>query len=171
MASSLPNRIFSGDTCGEEERVLQHNAHLPPQALLGYLAQIVSINRDPAFGRIMKAAEQFHQGRFSGTGFPDQGDGLTGGYVEIDICQDHLRIIGVMKGHIFKRHSAVDQGQIECAPAGLDFNGGVQEAEDPLPARHGGLKLIVTLAKPRMGSKKRSTYRINATSVPAVISS
>ncbi len=106
------------DTGGEEKRVLQHYAHLPPQALLGYLTQIVSINGDPAFGGIMKAAEQFNQGRFPSPGFPDQGDGLAGGHIEIDICQDPLRIIGVVKGDFFKGHPAVDHGQIECNRAG-----------------------------------------------------
>ena len=47
-----------GDRVAEQERLLKHQADVPPQVVEVEVAQVVAVEQNPAAGRIVKAAEQ-----------------------------------------------------------------------------------------------------------------
>ena len=63
-----------GNRTGENEAVLQHNAHLAAQRMQGYVHHAVSVNHHFALFNIIKAADQIDNGCFSRAGRADNGN-------------------------------------------------------------------------------------------------
>ncbi len=49
----------------EQERILQHDAHMLTQQLFGHLPHIAAVHRDPAFIHIIEAEEQIQDRAFA----------------------------------------------------------------------------------------------------------
>ena len=82
-----PEQDIFLDRAIEQERVLQHRAHLPPQAGLGHRPQIEAVHAQAARSRIVEAGEQLDQRRLARAGLAHQRHRLAGADIKIDLLQ------------------------------------------------------------------------------------
>ena len=73
------------DGAGEQEVVLGHDAHLPPQAFDGNLLHVMAVDVHMALLNVVKTADQIDDGGFSGSGRSHQRDGFAGTDVKAHI--------------------------------------------------------------------------------------
>ena len=66
------------DGAGEQEIILGHDAHLPPQAFDGNLLHVMAVDVHMALLNVVKTAYEIDDGGFSGSGGAYKGDGLSG---------------------------------------------------------------------------------------------
>ena len=62
----------------EQQRVLQHEAHLIAQRLQSVVADVFAINQNSAAGWIKKPGDEAHESGFAGTGRTDDGHRFPG---------------------------------------------------------------------------------------------
>ena len=65
VASGRPKAMFSRTVPGEEEALLRDDPELAPEALLRHVAQVVAVDRDPAFARVVEAREELGDRRLA----------------------------------------------------------------------------------------------------------
>ena len=78
------------DGAGEEEDVLLDDADLAAEGGEGHVADIDAVDRDAAAVELVEARQEGGDRRLAGAGGADEGDGLAGADVEVDVRQDRL---------------------------------------------------------------------------------
>ena len=73
---------------GEDERVLQHDAHLPAQAFQRDGTHVVAVDRHRAFGDVVETRQQVDDRGFAGTRRTDQRNRLAWLDMQVDQVQD-----------------------------------------------------------------------------------
>ena len=91
----------------EEEALLRDDPELAAQRLLGHVAEVDAVDRDPALARVVEAGEQLRDRRLAGAGVADERDGRPGRHVEVDPVQ-HLLAVAVAEAHAVERDAALD---------------------------------------------------------------
>ena len=82
-----PEGDVLADAAGEEEALLGDDPELAPQRPLLDAAQVVAVDQHPALLRVVEAGDQLGEGRLAGAGGADQGQGLPGRHVQVDVAQ------------------------------------------------------------------------------------
>src|SRR5699024_1210173 len=89
---------------GEEEHVLLDDADVLPQRVLGHGPDVQAADGEGAVGAVVEPGDQLAEGGLAAAGGADDGDGLAGGHVEVDVVQDvQVAVIGEVQviGHDF----------------------------------------------------------------------
>ena len=134
------------DGAGENEAVLQHNAHLRAQRVQRHLGDVVPIDEHPAGIDVIKARDEVDDRRFAGACGADERDGLARLYIEIEVLQN---VDGTVIGerHVVERHIALDRRQLRCIRCVIDEDRFIDHLEDTLQIRHGVDERIVEVGK------------------------
>ena len=133
------------DGAGEDEGVLLHDAHLPPQGAEGDALEVVAVNAHGPFRYVIEAGEQVHDGAFAGAGGTHQGDGLARLHVEAHMM-DNGDALFVLEEHVPEFHMSLDRGQLRRPLVVLHAHRLVQHLEDPFQVAHGVHELVVDIA-------------------------
>ena len=102
-----------GDGAGEEEPLLRHDAELAAQRVLRDVAQVVPVDRDPPFGRVVEAGDQLRDRRLAGAGVADERDRRAGRHVELDPVQHLRERRAVAEADVLEVDVPVDPRQLE----------------------------------------------------------
>lgn len=98
---------------GEDERVLQHDAHLPAQAFQRHGTHIVAVDRHRAFGDVVETRQQVDDRGFAGTRRTDQRDRLAWLDMQVDQVQDVAAVRLVAEDDVVEVDAALDLRQID----------------------------------------------------------
>ena len=131
---------------GEDERVLQHHAHLPAQRFKRHVAHVVAINGHRTFRHVVEPGQQAHDGGLAGAGRADQGDGLARGDVEVDQVQDVTAVVLVPEHDVVEIDLALNGGQLGGTRLVRDLGLDVQRLEDAFEVGGAGDQLVVEVA-------------------------
>src|SRR5690606_35544076 len=74
----------------EEERILKHDADMPSEGTLSERAQVLAIQQDASFPRIIEAHEECHQRGLAGAARADDRNGFTGADMKVDSGKERL---------------------------------------------------------------------------------
>jgi len=130
------------DRAGEDEAVLQHNAHLAAQRLQLYARDIVSVNQNAAVRDIIEARDQVDDGRLAGTRRADQRDAFACLDVEAQSLKDvNSRI--VRERHVVEGDLAADRRQLASIRDVADGHRFVERLEDALQVCDGVNEAVV----------------------------
>src|SRR5215203_7159707 len=104
-------RNVVANTPGEEESLLGDDPELASERFLRDVAQIVSVDGDPALDRVVEPCEQLGDRRLPCSGVPDERDRRPGGDVEIDPVE-YLRPGAVREADALELDAAFDRRQL-----------------------------------------------------------
>jgi hypothetical protein len=122
----------------EQKGVLQHQPKPAAQLGFGDLADVHAVDADRPAVDLIEAGQQIDDGRFSGPGRADQGDGLAGPGLERHV-PDHRRVAAVAEGHMFEADLPAHGHSPHGSRRGIDLRRGIHDLEDPLGPGQGGL--------------------------------
>ena len=106
----------------------------------------MSVDLDHALLDVVEAADQVHDGRFSGTGRSHEGDRLAGIDVEAHIVKD-IDALLVGESDMLKINGTDDLGHLCHALRIHDLRVGIEYLKDPLRAGDVGDQLVVKVAQ------------------------
>lgn len=84
LASGQADRDVLGDRAGEQERLLRHHHHAPPQLGRAQVAQVDAVEQDAARRGVVEAGQELGQRRLPGARGADHGDRLSRGQREVE---------------------------------------------------------------------------------------
>ena len=131
---------------GEDERVLQHDAHLPAQAFQRDGTHVVAVDRHRAFGDVVETRQQVDDRGFAGTRRTDQRDRLAWLDMQVDQVQDVAAVRLVAEDDVVEVDAALDLRQIDGVRRVADLRLHIQRLEDALEIRGAGDQLVVEVA-------------------------
>ena len=131
---------------GEDERVLQHDAHLPAQAFQRDGTHVVAVDRHRAFGDVVETRQQVDDRGFAGTRRTNQRDRLAWLDMQVDQVQDVAAVRLVAENHVVEVDAALDLRQIDGVRRVADLRLHIQRFEDALEIRGAGDELVVEVA-------------------------
>ena len=131
---------------GEDERVLQHDAHLPAQAFQRHGTHVVAVDRHRAFGDVVETRQQVDDRGFAGTRRTDQRDRLAWLDMQVDQVQDVAAVRLVAEDDVVEVDAALDLRQIDGVRRVADLRLHIQRLEDALEIRGAGDQLVVEVA-------------------------
>ncbi len=83
----------------EQHGILRHDADRFAQAVLGHVAHVLAVDRDPPGVHVVEAVDQARQRRLAGAAVTDHGDLLPRRHLEIERVQDRaLRLVAEIHG-------------------------------------------------------------------------
>ena len=129
------------DGAGENEAVLQHDAHLRAQRVQRYLGNVVPVDEHPAGIDVVETRDEVDDRRFAGTRGTDKRDGLARFHIEIEVLQN---VDGAVVGecHVVERHVALDNADVFGVRRVADLDGRVHDLKEALHAAHAALELL-----------------------------
>ena len=108
ISSSRGLRLAEGDVladgAAEQGGLLQHDADLRAQRIERHIAQVVPVDGDAAFGRIVEARQQVDDGGLAGAGGAEQRNRLAGLGFKGDILQHRVAAAEIAEGHVLELH-------------------------------------------------------------------
>ena len=126
----------------EQIDILLHHADGLAQAAQCDAAHILPVDQDLAARHIIKAGDQVAERGLAAAGGADQRNILAGADFEIDMAQDLIVIIGVLKADIAEVDAALPHLQrLRTGKVG-DGDGGVHDLGKALNAGHAALELL-----------------------------
>ena len=102
------------DGAGEQGGLLEHDADLGAQRFDGHVADIVPVDQDAPFAGVVEARQQVDDAGLARACGAQQGDGLAGASLEVDIFEHGLAAAHVAEGDVFKLDGALDGGHFDC---------------------------------------------------------
>ena len=116
----------------EEDGLLRHLRHLPPQRGQRQIAQIVAVDQNAARSHVEEARNQIHQRRFSCPAGPNDGKHLAGIHLKIDVVKNLvLALFGrVRESHILKSDRLAEARERDGARPLFHVVFGVKKRED-----------------------------------------
>ena len=154
------------DRAGENEAVLQHDAHLGAQGVQRHLGDVVAVNQHAAGIDVVEARDQVHDRRLARAGRADKRDRLARLDVEVEVLEmltvpsyENVTSSNVTLPRI--------SGSVSASGASSTVTGSSDHLKDALEVRHGVDEGIVEVRKledrlpeaPRVGGRSRSAYR------------
>ena len=131
---------------GENERVLQHDAHLPAQAFQRHGTHVVAVNRNRAFGDVVETRQQVDDRGFAGTRRTDQRNRLAWLDMQVDQVQDVAAVRLIAEDDVVEVDAALDLRQIDGVRRVADLRLHIQRLEDALEIRRAGDELVVEVS-------------------------
>ena len=131
---------------GENERVLQHDAHLSTQAVQRDGTYVVPVNRNRAFGDIVKTRQQVDNRGFARSCRADQRDGFARLHMQIDQIQNVAAVLLVAKDDVVEIDATLDRWQCDGVGRISDFRLHVERFEDTFQIRRAGDELVVEVS-------------------------
>ena len=135
LASGEPKAMLSRTVPGEQEPFLRHDAELPAERLLGHVAKVDAVDRDPPLERVVEAGEELRDRRLARARVPDEGDRRSGGDVEVDSVQ-HLGARAVAEADVLQADVAVDPVELVCVRLVADLGLLVHHVHDVVERRN-----------------------------------
>ena len=114
--------------------------------MLRHVAHVVPVDQHGSLLYVVEAGEQAGDGALAGAGGADDGDGLAGVDMQIQVAQDRLVAV-VAKGDMLEIYRSLDRRQGLCIRVVYDLDGHVQYLEDALGRHAGALQLRILLAQ------------------------
>ena len=126
----------------EQVNVLLHDADGPAQAVQRHAAHVLAVNQDLAARHIIEAGDQVAQRRLAAAGRPDERDILARADVQINVAQDLVVVVGVLKADVVKVDAAVLHDQRLRVGGVGDGDGRIHDLGKALNAGHAALELL-----------------------------
>ena len=121
----------------EQERLVEDEADVCPQALERVLTHVLAVDVERALGHVVGAVQQSADGRLPRSGPPDERDGLPGLDVEVEV-PEHPRAVGVVEADVVVLDLA----------AALDHVDGARDGSRPLVADPGSRRSASPTPRP-----------------------
>ena len=131
---------------GEDERVLQHDAHLPAQAFQRDGTHVVAVDRHRAFGDVVETRQQVDDRGFARSCRADQRDGFARLHMQIDQIQNVAAVLLVAKDDVVEIDATLDRWQCDGVGRISDFRLHVERFEDTFQIRRAGDELVVEVS-------------------------
>ena len=144
LASGRAEGDVVAHRAGEEEAFLRHDPELPAERLLGHVAEVDAVDRDPPLERVVEAGEQLRDRRLAGACVPDERDGRPGRDVEVDPVQ-HLGARAVAEPDVLPADMAVDPVEVPCVRLVADLGLLVHHVHDVVERGDRGQERVVEL--------------------------
>ena len=142
-----PEGEVVADRAAEQERLLRHDPHLPPQRPRLHVAQVVPVDEHPALARVVEARGELGERRLAGAGRADERDRLARGHVQVDLAQRRLGVRCVGERDVLEGDLAPQPRQLEGARLVAQVGLLVGQLEDLVERGHPGLVRRVELGE------------------------
>ena len=131
---------------GENERILQHDAHLPTQRFQRDRTHVMPVNRNRPFCNIVKTRQQVDDRGFTGTGRADQRNSTAWLNMQIDQIENIATVRLVTEDDIVKIDAAFDLRQFGRVRRIADLRLHIKRFKNTLKICGTGNQLIVEIA-------------------------
>ena len=126
----------------EQVNVLLHDADGPAQAVQRHAAHVLAVNQDLAARHIIETGDQVAQRCLAAAGRPDERDILARADMQINVAQDLVVVVGVLKADVVKVDAAVLHDQRLRVGGIGDGDGRIHDLGKALDAGHAALELL-----------------------------
>ena len=131
---------------GENERILQHDAHLPTQRFQRDRTHVMPVNRHRSFCNVVKTRQQVDDRGFAGTGRADQRNSTAWFNMQIDQIENITTVRLVTENHIVEIDATFDLRQFSRVRRVTNLRLHVKRFENTLQICGTGDQLIVEIA-------------------------
>ena len=131
---------------GENERILQHDAHLPTQRFQRDRTHVMPINRHRTFCNVVKTRQQIDNRGFAGTGRTNQRNGAAWLNMQIDQIENIATVRLVTENYIVEIDASFDLRQFGRVRRIADLRLHVKRFENTLQICGTSDQLIVEIA-------------------------
>src|SRR5207237_9714411 len=96
-----------GDRAREEKAFLRNDSELTAKRVLRDVQQVVSVDRDPAFARVVETGEELRDRRLASAGVADERDRRPSRHVDVEVVRD-LPPFAVAQRDVLEAAAALD---------------------------------------------------------------
>src|SRR5262249_16349760 len=126
------------DGAAEQEPLLRDDPHLRAQRMRRNLAQVVAVDQDVSFGRVIEPRDELRERRLARAGFADKRDRLPWRDRQVYVAERVLPV-AIPERHVVELDRAADRAELSRVRRIDELRLLVEQLEDLVERRHPGL--------------------------------
>ena len=142
------------DGAGEHVHLLLHHADVLPQAALGQLGDVLTVDQDASAADVVKPGDQVAEGGLAAAAGAYQRDLVAGLHGFVDVGQHGPVVIVIVEADVVEGHIALHAGQLLRAGRIVHVGLHVHDLAEALDARHAPLELLRVVHHPADGGQQ-----------------
>ena len=144
---------------GEHVHLLLHHADVLPQAALGQLGDVLTVDQDASAAYVVKPGDQVAEGGLAATAGAYQRDLVARLHRFVDVGQHGPVVVVIVEADVVEGHVALHAGQLLRAGRVVHVRLHVHDLAEALDARHAPLELLRVVHHPADGGQQRGNIQ------------